>query len=110
MLSQPRQSYGAILALKTAQSLHLRCQSEVKEMSSDAANKTEETIDRAKEYGERMVNQGRDTFRQYTNGGLDYANEVTNVVSDLVKRSPLLVAGAAFAMGYLAAHLLRRTA
>jgi ElaB/YqjD/DUF883 family membrane-anchored ribosome-binding protein len=77
-------------------------------MSSDASNKTEEVIDRANEYGERMVNRGRDTFRQYANG-LDYA-EVTDAVSEFVRRSPWLAASAAFALGYVTAHLLRRTA
>jgi len=78
-------------------------------MSADGPNKIEETLGRAKEYGQKVVDGGSNAARHYAEEGLEYVNEVSDTVSRFVRREPWLAVAGAFVIGYALAQILRRT-
>jgi ElaB/YqjD/DUF883 family membrane-anchored ribosome-binding protein len=79
-------------------------------MSADGAVKIEESLGRAKEYGQRVVEEGSEAVRHYADEGIDYVSEMSDTVSSFVRREPWIAVAGAFVIGYAIAHILRRTA
>jgi ElaB/YqjD/DUF883 family membrane-anchored ribosome-binding protein len=58
----------------------------------------------AREY----ANQGYDTAREYASAGIDAASRMNENLTEFVRNEPWIAMAAAFAVGYVAARLLRR--
>jgi hypothetical protein len=58
--------------------------------------------------GSDALEEGYDAAREYADKGLDYVGDLTDQVSDFVRRDPWFAVIGAFAIGYVAAHLFRR--
>jgi ElaB/YqjD/DUF883 family membrane-anchored ribosome-binding protein len=54
------------------------------------------------------VQQGYEAAREYTDRGLDWATDMSENLRDFVMREPWIALGAAFAIGYTLARLMRR--
>jgi len=67
----------------------------------DYANKG---YDAAREY----ANKGYDAAREYANTGIDAAARVSDNMTEFVRNEPWIAVVAAFAVGYLAARMVRR--
>ena len=101
--------------------------------AQDAASATREAVDAvtdyigkgvdaAHEYGSRgysaarqyadnaseYANDGYDAARDYASAGLDVASRMTNDLTDFVRKEPWIAIAAAFAIGYVAARIVRR--
>jgi ElaB/YqjD/DUF883 family membrane-anchored ribosome-binding protein len=88
-------------------------------MAKDAASSARETAgqgyDAAREYANKgydtardYAGKGYDSAREYANTGMDVAARVAEDMRDFVRREPWIAIAAAFAVGYLAARLLRK--
>jgi ElaB/YqjD/DUF883 family membrane-anchored ribosome-binding protein len=60
--------------------------------------------DAARDY----VNKGYDAAREYANAGVDVAARMSDNLTEFVRNEPWIAIAAAFAVGYVAARLLRR--
>jgi len=67
----------------------------------DYANKS---YDAARDY----ASQGYDAAREYASTGVDVAGRMGDNVTEFVRNEPWIAVAAAFAVGYVAARLLRR--
>jgi ElaB/YqjD/DUF883 family membrane-anchored ribosome-binding protein len=67
----------------------------------DYANKG---YDAARDY----ANKGYDAARDYANTGIEVAGRVGDNVSEFVRKEPWIAIAAAFAVGYVAARIMRR--
>lgn len=74
----------------------------------DYANKG---YDAAREYAgtaRDYANKGYDTAREYANTGIDVAARMGDNLTDFVRNEPWIAIAAAFAVGYVAARVMRR--
>ena len=67
-----------------------------------------EAVQQARAAGRQALEHGYDSIRAYGERSLDYVGQLSDGLTEFVKREPILAVGAAFVVGYLAAHLLRR--
>ncbi|MGO9450951.1 MAG: hypothetical protein ACLQDV_07880 [Candidatus Binataceae bacterium] len=67
-----------------------------------------EAIDRASAAGRQALEEGYETAREYGEKSLDLVAQLSDSLTDFVRREPLIAVGAAVLVGYLAAKLLRR--
>jgi len=67
-----------------------------------------EAIQQVTDATRQAIEDGYETAREYGEKSLDYATELTQGLTDFVRRQPLVAVGAAFLVGYLAARVLRR--
>jgi hypothetical protein len=67
-----------------------------------------ETVQQAAASGRKALEEGFESVREYGENSLDYLGQITESVTDYVKREPLLAVGAAFLAGYVAAQFLKR--
>jgi hypothetical protein len=58
----------------------------------------------------QAVRQGYDAAREYSDKGIDLAANVSSNVRSFARREPWLALGAAFAIGYSLARMMRRAA
>ena len=58
--------------------------------------------------GQDMAREGLKIARDYADTGMDAAAELSENLGDFVKREPVIALLGAFAVGFLAAHILRR--
>ena len=61
-------------------------------------------IDAARDY----ANKGYDAAREYANAGVDAAGRVSENLTEFVRNEPWIAIAAAFAVGYVAARIMRR--
>ncbi len=54
------------------------------------------------------ANKGYDAARDYANVGIDAAARIGDDLTDFVRKEPWIAVAAAFAVGYLAARIVRR--
>jgi ElaB/YqjD/DUF883 family membrane-anchored ribosome-binding protein len=54
------------------------------------------------------ANRGYDAAREYANTGIDAATQISDNLTEFVRNEPWIAVVAAFAVGYLAARLVRR--
>jgi ElaB/YqjD/DUF883 family membrane-anchored ribosome-binding protein len=80
--------------------------------AQDYANKG---YDSAREYANKgygaareYANKGYDAAREYANVGVDAAARMSENLSEFVRREPWVAIAAAFAVGYVAARIMRR--
>jgi ElaB/YqjD/DUF883 family membrane-anchored ribosome-binding protein len=71
--------------------------------------------DSAREYANKgygaakdYASKGYDSAREYANVGVDAAVRMGDNVSEFVRREPWIAVAAAFAIGYVAARIMRR--
>jgi ElaB/YqjD/DUF883 family membrane-anchored ribosome-binding protein len=87
--------------------------------ASDAANTAQEFInkgfDNAREYATKgygsardYANKSYDAARDYANTGIEVAGRVGDNVGEFVRKEPWIAIAAAFAVGYVAARIMRR--
>lgn len=62
----------------------------------------------AVDQGQEAAREGLKMARDYADTGLDAAAELSENLGDFVKREPLIALLGAFAVGFVAAHILRR--
>jgi ElaB/YqjD/DUF883 family membrane-anchored ribosome-binding protein len=74
-----------------------------------ASDKASDAVDKAAEIGESAMEKGFESAREFADTGLDYMGDLTERVSGFVKREPWIAVAGAFVIGYVAAHLFRRT-
>ena len=74
----------------------------------DASDKASDAINKAADLGASVLEDGYESARVYADKGLDYVGDLTERVSGFVQRDPWIAVAGAFAIGYVAAHLLRR--
>jgi ElaB/YqjD/DUF883 family membrane-anchored ribosome-binding protein len=74
----------------------------------NASENAEEIVKKTAEIGKKVVSNGYDAARQYTDTGLEYVSDLTGQLSGFVKREPWMAVAGAFIIGYFAAHMLRR--
>jgi hypothetical protein len=80
---------------------------ETKDATNGAATAAAETIEKVKELGRDAIDNGYESARDYATKGLDYANEVSDELTEFARRQPWLALAGAFALGYVAAKALR---
>jgi ElaB/YqjD/DUF883 family membrane-anchored ribosome-binding protein len=73
-----------------------------------AAAAASDTVESAKNLGREAMEKGYDSTREYVSKGVDYANEVSDGLTDFVQRQPWLALAGAFVIGYVAAKALRQ--
>ena len=75
------------------------------------ANETmNQGIETTREYTERArdyIGRARESARHFGEGGLDVAGRLSDDLEEFVREEPWLAIGAAFAVGYVMARLLR---
>jgi len=74
---------------------------EYADTARDSANRAYGT---AREY----ANQGYDAARDYASTGMDMAGRMSENLTDFVRNEPWVAIAAAFAVGYVAARIMRR--
>jgi ElaB/YqjD/DUF883 family membrane-anchored ribosome-binding protein len=81
----------------------------------NAAASARQAADAAKDYAVRgmdaareYANQGYDAAREYANAGMDVTTRMSENLTELVRNEPWIAMAAAFAVGYVAARLMRR--
>jgi hypothetical protein len=68
-------------------------------------------MDAAREYAgtaQDYANKGYDAAREYANASVDVAARIGDNLTEFVRKEPLIAIAAAFAVGYLAARIMRR--
>ena len=70
---------------------------EVKEAAKDAAASARDTIEK-----------GYEGAREFTSAGLEYAEEISDSLTDFAKRQPWVALAGAFLIGYVMARALRQ--
>jgi ElaB/YqjD/DUF883 family membrane-anchored ribosome-binding protein len=68
-------------------------------------------VDAAREYAgaaHDYANKGYDAAREYANAGIDVAGRMSENLTEFVRNEPWIAMAAAFAVGYVAARLMRR--
>jgi ElaB/YqjD/DUF883 family membrane-anchored ribosome-binding protein len=87
----------------------------------DAANSAQQYVgkgyDSAREYANKgfstardYANKGYDSAREYASTGIDVAARVGDNLGEFARREPWIAIAAAFAVGYVAARVMRRLA
>jgi len=61
-------------------------------------------MDAARDY----ANKGYDAAREYANAGVDVAARISDNLTEFVRKEPWIAIAGAFAVGYLAARIMRR--
>jgi ElaB/YqjD/DUF883 family membrane-anchored ribosome-binding protein len=64
----------------------------------------------AMEQGRQAIGQGYDRVREYAEKGADVFGDVSSNLADFVRKEPWIALAAAFAVGYVAARIMRRVA
>jgi ElaB/YqjD/DUF883 family membrane-anchored ribosome-binding protein len=72
--------------------------------AQDAAASARTAVNAAQDY----VGKGADAAREYANTGIDMVARVHDNLSEFVRNEPWISIAAAFAVGYVAARLIRR--
>ena len=80
---------------------------DAKEAANGAVAAAAETIEKVKDLGSEALDNGYENARDYVAKGLDYANEVSDELTEFARRQPWLALAGAFALGYVAAKALR---
>jgi ElaB/YqjD/DUF883 family membrane-anchored ribosome-binding protein len=94
----------------------------VRQTAGRAQDYASKGVDAAREYANRgydaarqyagtareYANQGYDAAREYASAGMDVAGRVGDNLTDFVRNEPWIAVAAAFAVGYVAARMLRR--
>lgn len=75
---------------------------------NDRIEEAGEAIRKAASAGERALEEGYETVREYGGRSIGYVEEIGDGLAGFVRREPLIAVGAALLIGYLAAQLLRR--
>jgi ElaB/YqjD/DUF883 family membrane-anchored ribosome-binding protein len=82
-----------------------------RETAEAARDASREGVDAAREHSHRTYDAARDyagTAREYANAGLDVATRMSDNLSEFVRQEPWIAIAAAFAVGYVAARIMRR--
>ncbi|HJU29469.1 MAG TPA: hypothetical protein VJ718_09875 [Candidatus Binataceae bacterium] len=77
-------------------------------MAKDAASSAREAAGQGYDAAREYAGKGYDTAREYANTGVDMAARVAEDLRDFVRREPWIAIAGAFAVGYLAARILRK--
>ncbi len=62
----------------------------------------------AGQYGRDVFEKGYESVRQYGDRSLDYVGQLSESLTEFIRREPLVAVAGAFLVGYLAAQILRR--
>jgi hypothetical protein len=81
---------------------------DMKEAANDMAAAASDTIDKAKDIGRDAIDRGVEGARDYASKGMDYADEVSESLTEFPQRRPWIALAGAFVIGYFAAHALRK--
>jgi ElaB/YqjD/DUF883 family membrane-anchored ribosome-binding protein len=76
----------------------------VRDYAAKGADATREYFER----GYKAASEYAGTAREYANNGLDVAGRVRANVTEFVRNEPWIAVAAAFAIGYVAARVMRR--
>ncbi len=86
-----------------------------REAASTAQDYVHKGFDAAREYANKgydstrdYANKGYDAAREYANAGVNVAARVGDNLSEFVRKEPWIAIAAAFAVGYVAARIMRR--
>lgn len=71
-------------------------------------NAASDAIEKAGDVGREAIDKGYEHARDYVSKGMDYAGEVSDGLTDFVRRQPWLALAGAFVVGYVAAKALRQ--
>jgi ElaB/YqjD/DUF883 family membrane-anchored ribosome-binding protein len=77
----------------------------------NVAASARQAADAAKDYAVRGIDVAREyggTARDYANTGMDVAARTSENLTEFVRNEPWIAMAAAFAVGYVAARLMRR--
>jgi hypothetical protein len=81
---------------------------DMKETTNDMESAAADTIGKAKDIGRDAIDRGVEGARDYASKGLDYADEVSESLTEFAQRQPWIALAGAFVIGYFAAHALRK--
>jgi len=81
---------------------------DMKDAANDMASVASDTIEKAKDAGRDALDKGYEGAREFASKGMDYADGVSDNLSEFAQRQPWVALAGAFVIGYVAAHALRR--
>ena len=79
-----------------------------KEYVGKGINAAREHANRGYDAAREYANQGYDAAREYANAGIDVAARMSENLTEFVRNEPWIAMAAAFAVGYVAARIMRR--
>jgi hypothetical protein len=65
-------------------------------------------VNKVSELGRHGAEQGYETVKEYAGKSVDAVGDLSNDLREFVRREPWIALAAAFAVGYLAARIVRR--
>jgi ElaB/YqjD/DUF883 family membrane-anchored ribosome-binding protein len=87
----------------------------VTDTAQNAAAAAQAASDATREYANKgynaareYANKGYDAAREYASTGMDVAGRVSDNLTEFVRNEPWIAVAAAFAVGYVAARMIRR--
>jgi ElaB/YqjD/DUF883 family membrane-anchored ribosome-binding protein len=83
-------------------------QDTAQDYAGKGADAAREYLDRGSKAASDYANKGYDAAREYANSGLDVAARMRDNVTEFVRNEPWIAVAAAFAIGYVAARVMRR--
>ena len=87
----------------------------ISDTAQNAAASVQEAADTVQEYAGKganaardYANRGYDAAREYANTGVDVVARMSDNLTEFVRNEPWIAVAAAFAVGYVAARMMRR--
>ncbi|MBV8054919.1 MAG: hypothetical protein JO071_06730 [Deltaproteobacteria bacterium] len=87
----------------------------ISDTAQNAAASVQRAADTAQSYAAKgadvareYADKGYDAAREYTNAGMDVAARMSDNLTEFVRNEPWIAVVAAFAIGYVAARIMRR--
>jgi ElaB/YqjD/DUF883 family membrane-anchored ribosome-binding protein len=65
-------------------------------------------VNKVSEIGRQAAEQGYETVKEYAGKSVDAVGDVSDDLTEFVRHEPWIALAAAFAVGYLAARVIRR--
>jgi len=81
---------------------------DMKDAGNDMAPAAADTFEKAKGIGRDAIDKGYEGARDYASKGMEYADEVSESVTEFAQRQPWVALAGAFVVGYVAAKALRK--
>jgi hypothetical protein len=78
------------------------------EIENSRRDAVSDAVQRVSDAVPQSLEDGYEQAREIGDKGLEYLGHLSEDLSELVRREPLIAVGAAFLVGYLAARILRR--